>query len=68
MFHFRYAINTKSYCFDKYPQRLNPKRTYSVSINFTVRVWTIFQLYHGENDVLFDEYNDDVHFVVDQPA
>ncbi|XP_063433141.1 uncharacterized protein LOC134715130 isoform X2 [Mytilus trossulus] len=24
-----YAINTKSYCFDKFPQRLNPKRTYS---------------------------------------
>lgn len=30
---FRYIINTKSYCFDKYEKRLNPKRTYSVSVN-----------------------------------
>lgn len=29
----RYVINTKSYCFDKYEKRLNPKRTYSVSVN-----------------------------------
>ena len=27
----RFPINTRSFCFDKYPERLNPKRTYVVS-------------------------------------
>lgn len=28
---FRYPISTKSYCFERYKTRLNPKRTFSVS-------------------------------------
>ena len=36
--YFRYPINTKSYCFERYEQKLVPKRNYLVCIDY--RLWS----------------------------